>query len=94
MRIILAALALLAGFSVAHAGEDAVTLKEAPGRDVVERNCIGCHSLDYVQMNAPFLDAKGWDAEVHKMMKAYGAPVVEQDVADIVKYLAASYGKN
>ena len=85
MRIWIAALALLATTALAFAAEEAVKLKDGPGRETVERNCIGCHSLDYVQMNAPFLDAKGWDAEVHKMMKAYGAPVVEQDVADIVE---------
>jgi mono/diheme cytochrome c family protein len=95
MRIMPAALGLLlATASLALAGEDAVALKDAPGRDVVLRTCIGCHSLDYVQMNAPFLDAKGWEAEVRKMMKAYGAPVPEEDVAEIVKYLAGNYGKN
>ena len=38
---------------------------------MVEGNCAACHSLDYVQMNSPFLNAAGWDAEVHKMITLF-----------------------
>ena len=34
-----------------------------------------CHSLDYIQGNSPFMTRQVWDAEVTKMIKAYGAPV-------------------
>ena len=52
-----------------------------------------CHSLDYIQMNSPFLDRKGWEASVNKMIKVMGAPIAEPDAQDIVDYLAGNYGK-
>jgi hypothetical protein len=44
-------------------------------------------------MNSPFLDRKGWEAEVNKMVKAYGAPMQPGELEKIVDYLATSYGK-
>jgi mono/diheme cytochrome c family protein len=73
--------------------EPAVKLKEAPGLDKVEANCAACHSLDYVQMNSPFLDAAGWDAEVAKMINAFGAPINQADAKTIADYLKANYGQ-
>lgn len=78
---------------IAHAGEDAIELKDAPGRALVEAHCVACHSLDYIQMNSPFLDRKGWEASVNKMIKVMGAPVKEDDAKAIVDYLQAAYGK-
>jgi mono/diheme cytochrome c family protein len=77
----------------AFAGEDSVRLKDASGKELVAANCSMCHSLDYIQMNSPFLDRKGWEASVNKMMKAMGAPIAEADVQKIVDYLASQYGK-
>ena len=75
------------------AGEEQIRLKDAPGRSLVEANCSMCHSLDYIPMNSPFLDRKGWEASVNKMIKAMGAPVAEADVQNIVDYLVSQYGK-
>jgi mono/diheme cytochrome c family protein len=77
---------------VALAQEKPVALKAGPGLDIVQNNCAGCHSLDYVRINAPFLNKKGWTAEVNKMVMAYGAPIAQADVGPIVDYLAANYG--
>ena len=77
----------------AFAGEGDIHLKDGPGKQLVEANCTMCHSLDYIQMNSPFLDRKGWEASVNKMIKAMGAPVAEADVQKIVDYLASQYGK-
>lgn len=89
------ALVLLALFFAlpAFAGEGDIHLKDGPGKQLVEANCTMCHSLDYIQMNSPFLDRKGWEASVNKMIKAMGAPVAEGDAQKIVDYLAAQYGK-
>ena len=57
------------------------------GHDVVERDCKTCHSLDYVRFNAPFLDRQGWETEVNKMVKAFGAPIEPTDTKIIVDYL-------
>jgi mono/diheme cytochrome c family protein len=93
MRGLAFLLAVYAVAAPAAAEEQPVTLKEAPGKAVVEGNCGSCHSLDYIRTNAPFPDAKMWDAEVTKMIKAYGAPVEPPDIQTIVEYLAKNYGK-
>ena len=84
-------LALLA--SPLMAEEGTVRLRDGEGRQLVEANCVMCHSLDYIQMNSPFLDRKGWEASVNKMIKVMGAPVAEADARAIVDYLSAQYGK-
>ena len=76
----------------AFADEQAIKLKQGPGVDKVEGNCQACHTLAYIPMNSPFLDAKGWDGEVTKMIKAYGAPIDEADAKAIKDYLAKNYG--
>src|SRR5262249_53108857 len=77
----------------ATAGEEAIQLKEAPGLDKVETNCGGCHSLDYIIMNSPFPTGEIWEAEVNKMIKAFGAPIEEVDAKAIFEYLKINYGK-
>lgn len=75
------------------ADEGAVRLRDGEGRQAVEANCVMCHSLDYIPMNSPFLDRKGWEASVSKMIKVMGAPISEADAKAIVDYLSAQYGK-
>jgi sulfite dehydrogenase (cytochrome) subunit B len=79
-------------FSLAARAEEPVTLKDGPGRDIVEGYCGACHSLDYPRINARFLNRKGWETEVDKMIKAYGAPIGNADAKTIVDYLTANYG--
>ena len=88
------AIALLAALLAAPAGaqEKSVALKKAPGLDQVEANCGACHSLDYIQMNSPFLTSAMWDAEMAKMINVFGAPVSEADARAIADYLKANYG--
>ena len=92
MRIIV--MAIVAGLIAlpAAAQEKPVDLKKAPGLETVEGNCGACHSLDYIQMNSPFPNAALWDAEVTKMIKAYGAPISDADAAAIKDYLVKNYG--
>jgi mono/diheme cytochrome c family protein len=87
--ILLAALAITAP---ALADEELVELKPGPGLEAVNANCGGCHSLDYIRMNSPFLGADAWKAEVAKMRAAFGAPISDADAAAIASYLAAEYG--
>jgi mono/diheme cytochrome c family protein len=67
--------------------------KEGPGLDKVEANCGGCHSLDYLVMNSPFPTATLWDAEVTKMIKAFGTPISDADAKEIAEYLTKNYGQ-
>ena len=76
----------------AAAEEPAVDLKPGPGLDKVQGNCTACHSLDYIQMNSPFLNAAAWTAEVTKMIKAMGAPIGDDDAKAIADYLTKNYG--
>ena len=95
MRIAaIAAVALLpVAAIVVIAGEEKIRLKDGPGADLVRKDCVSCHSLDYIPLNTPFLDEKGWQATVTKMQKAYGAPIPQEDAAPIAEYLAKNYGK-
>jgi hypothetical protein len=79
--------------STALADEGQVKLKDAPGKELVVANCAICHSLDYIPMNSVFLDRKGWEASVTKMIKVMGAPVKPEDAQRIIDYLAENYGK-
>ncbi|HEX7633906.1 MAG TPA: cytochrome c [Noviherbaspirillum sp.] len=90
----LAAVSLLACCAAAPvtAQESNVTLKDGPGKDKAMQ-CVACHSLDYIQMNSPFLDKAGWTASVNKMINAFGAPIPKEDVEAIASYLAQNYGK-
>jgi mono/diheme cytochrome c family protein len=77
--------------SPALAGEQSVQLKPGTGMAVTAANCAVCHSLDYIQMNAPFLSADGWKAEVAKMRGPFGAPIDQPTAERIVDYLVRSY---
>jgi len=81
-----------AGVTAADTEEKPIVLKPGPGLDKVESNCGVCHSLDYIQMNSPFLNAAGWNAEVTRMIEAFGAPINDADAKVIVDYLARNYG--
>ena len=74
----------------APAGEGQFRLKNAPGLDRVASKCVICHSLDYIPMNS-FLDKKGWEAEVNKMIQKMGAPIQPDEVPAIVNYLSENY---
>lgn len=76
----------------AMAAEQAIKLKQGPGADKVEANCQACHSLSYIPMNSPFLNAAGWDGEVNKMIKVMGAPIDDADAKAIKDYLTKNYG--
>lgn len=87
------ALALACAAPLAPAGEDDIELAEGPGRVLVQSHCVACHSLDYIAMNSPFLDRKGWEASVAKMIRVMGAPVPEAEARQIVDYLSSHYGR-
>jgi mono/diheme cytochrome c family protein len=92
MRMFMLAIAAVLIALPAAADEKPVQLKKGPGLDKVEANCHACHSLDYIPMNSPFPNAALWDAEVTKMIKAYGAPIDDADAKAIADYLKKNYG--
>jgi len=72
---------------------ETAAFKPGPNLDVVMNNCTGCHSADYIatQPRGAKFKEDFWKAEVNKMIKVYGAPIADADVAKIVEYLAATY---
>lgn len=87
--LIPAALAITGAF----AAETPNLLKDAPGRAIVENNCGVCHSLDYIRINAPFMNRQTWTAEVNKMINAFSAPIQKSDADTIIEYLTTNYGE-
>lgn len=55
--------------------------------DVVNNNCLACHSSDMILTQPPLSRAQ-WQAEVDKMRNTYKAPIAAADVPAIVDYLA------
>jgi len=92
MRILVFVAAAVLIVFPANADEKAVQLKKAPGLEQVEAHCQACHCLDYIPMNSPFPNAALWDAEITKMIKAYGAPIDDADAKAIADYLKKNYG--
>ena len=73
--------------------EETAALKPGPDVEMVQGNCMGCHSVDYIttQPRGARFGKEFWQAEVTKMIKVYGAPIDERDASKIVDYLAATY---
>jgi mono/diheme cytochrome c family protein len=73
--------------------EESAAFNPGPNLEVVQNNCTGCHSADYIatQPRGPKFKTDFWKAEVNKMIKVYGAPISESDIPKIVEYLAATY---
>lgn len=92
MKATLVLCAAAVAASVAVAQESKIELKPGPGRELVMGYCVMCHSADYIQGNSPFMTRQVWEAEVNKMMKAYGAQIPSADVPKVVDYLTANYG--
>ncbi len=86
--LVLAALA-----QPARADEGQIVLKAGTGREHVTSHCQTCHSLDYIEMNAGFLDRAGWEKSVNKMIDVMHAPIPKDEVPAIVEYLTGSYGR-
>ena len=94
-------LVVLVLVTAALAGDKTITMPPdnayaalAPGHglDVTQRQCVSCHSTDYIVMQ-PRGGEKQWSAVVTKMIKVFGAPVSDEDAKAIVAYLATHYDK-
>src|SRR6266849_1420837 len=65
-------------------------LAEGDGKQEVQSFCVSCHSTRYIIMQPP-LPGATWEAEVNKMVKAYGAPIPEATAKKITTYLHGHY---
>lgn len=82
-----------AALEVALPAETAVYVpSELPGYQLVQQNCLICHSAQYVLTQPRTSPRSYWEATVGKMSKVFGAPFPEQDSAAMVDYLSKTYG--
>jgi cytochrome c5 len=70
---------------------DRGTMFSGAGSDVVNNNCLACHSAGMV-LNQPVRSAAAWQAEAEKMLHVFKAPIDEKDVPAIVEYLVRIRG--
>jgi sulfite dehydrogenase (cytochrome) subunit B len=101
IRTLALVLSLIAAPSAAGAAEVSImlppdhsfgTLKAGQGVETAQRNCVLCHSTDYI-VTQPRGDLKQWDGVVTKMIKVFGAAINDPDAKAIAEYLAREYGK-
>lgn len=71
---------------------DTAKLKPGTGSDLAGKQCLTCHSADYVNIQPPGKPLAFWKAEVEKMKKVYGAPIPDDQIEPIAQYLTREYG--
>lgn len=62
------------------------------GYKLAMQKCTICHSVDYIQFQAPGLNQAQWTSEVAKMKHSYGAALSASEIKSIGAYLAVVYG--
>ena len=77
----------------AAAGEERIRLKAGAGSGMTAANCVICHSLDYIPMNAPVMNHTAWEKTVRKMISVFGAPITDKEEQQILDYLTEQYSQ-
>ena len=90
----LVALAAAAGAKDLQLPPDTVQLTPSPlpGYAKAQANCTMCHSAEYMRYQPPNAARPYWDAMVHRMKTVFKAPIADEDMPEIVDYLAKTYG--
>ena len=65
---------------------------ELPGYLKARASCMTCHSTEYIRYQPPTAPRSYWEAMVKRMKAVFNAPIDDADMADIVDYLARTYG--
>lgn len=73
-------------------GQDAASMPEGEGRDLVAEQCATCHPLSMSLVKRASRDA--WEETVDRMISIYMAPINDADEAIILNYLAANFGED
>jgi len=69
-----------------------LTPSPLPGFAKAQANCTMCHSAEYMRYQPPNAARPYWDAMVHRMKAVFKAPIADEDMPEIVDYLAKTYG--
>lgn len=79
---------LLMPLGIAPLAVSQESFPEGPGRDTLILVCTQCHALG--KMVAAELTAEDWQFIVYDMISR-GAPVHQEDIADLTKYLQDNF---
>ncbi len=84
----------LAGSKNVSLPPDVVQLKPSalPGYAKAQANCVACHSAEYMQYQPPSAARPYWDSMVKRMKLVFKAPIADEDMPEMVEYLAKTYG--
>jgi hypothetical protein len=84
----------IAGTKKIELPPDPVQLTESslPGFAKAKKECVGCHSAEYMLYQPPTAPRPYWDAMVKRMKAVFKAPIPDADMPEIVDYLAKTYG--
>lgn len=85
----LCAMAQTANTPVADAKPDPNALPAGPGRDLVQKDCVACHSIRNVTGMRATKDE--WNATLNKMIEN-GANIPDEDADVILQYLSKNFG--
>jgi mono/diheme cytochrome c family protein len=69
-----------------------LTPSPLPGYAKARVNCVACHSAEYMVYQPPTAPRAYWEAMVKRMKAVFKAPVADEDMPDIIDYLAKTYG--
>ena len=70
---------------------DPFSFQPDPGSTIASRYCLICHSAEYVYTQPPHPTAT-WKKIVHKMQSAFGCPIPDDQVSQLVDYLVSQNG--
>jgi sulfite dehydrogenase len=65
---------------------------QLPGYQLVQKNCMTCHSAQYPATQPSSSKRAYWEATVKKMKKPFGAQFDDADIPAMVDYLVKTYG--
>ena len=71
--------------------QDAASLPEGEGRDLVSDKCALCHALSTAVIKRASRDV--WQETVNRMVTTYRAPINETEGTIILDYLSANFGE-
>ena len=77
--------------AVAVYAQDAASLPDGEGRELVADQCGTCHPLSTALVKRASRDE--WEETINRMVMIYMAPIDARDAAIILDYLAAHFGE-
>ncbi len=69
-----------------------LTASSLPGYAKAKKDCVGCHSAEYMLYQPPTAPRPYWEAMVKRMKAVFRANYDDGDVPELVEYLVKTYG--